>query len=124
MAKKEKQPPIPQEKIEEYEKLVGSIPELEINSGFGFPYTSLNGHMFSFLAKTGSAGIWLRKTEREEFSEKFNTTLFHNHKGPVLKEYVQVPDELLKETDILKPYLEISLAHVKTLKPKPQKKKK
>ena len=122
MAKKETQP-IPPEKLEQYEQLIQSIPELEIAKGFGFPYTSLNGHMFSFLAKTGSVGIRLPKEEREQFLEKFNTVLFHNHKGPVLKEYVQV-DELLKETDVLKPYLEISLAYVKSLKPKPPKKKK
>lgn len=104
--------------------MVDAVDGVEINEGFGFPYTSLNGHMFSFLAKTGSAGIRLPKGEREAFLEKFDTVLFHNHKGPVLKEYVQIPDDLLPETETLKPYLEMGHAFVQTLKPKPPKKKK
>lgn len=123
MAKKEKQT-IPEDKMEQYSQLVHSIPGIEMSYNFGFPFTSLNGHMFSFLAKTGSAGIRLPKGEREAFLEKFNTSLFHNHNGPVLKEYVQIPDDLLQETETLKPYLEMGLAFVKTLKPKPPKKKK
>lgn len=123
MAKKEKQE-IPKDKLEQYEQLVHSVPEIEIAEGFGFPYTSLNGHMFSFLAKTGSAGIRLPKEDREAFLKKYNTVLFENHKGPVMKEYVQIPDDLLKETDILTPYLIKGLAYAKSLKPKPQKKKK
>ncbi len=123
MAKKEKQT-IPEDKLAHYERLVQSVPELELATGFGFPYTSANGHMCSFLAKTGSAGIRLPKEERDGFLAKYNTTLFENHNGPVLKEYVQVPDDLLKETHVLKPYLEMGLAFVKTLKPKPPKKKK
>ena len=123
MAKKEKQP-IPPDKLELYEKLVQSVPEIELIWGFGFPYTSLNGHMFSFLAKTGSAGIRLPKKDREQFLIDYNTTLFENHNGPVLKEYVQIPDNLLKETEVLVPYLKKGLAFVQTLKPKPTKKKK
>ncbi len=123
MSKKEIQT-IPADKLEAYHRLIASIPEITLASGFGFPYTSLNGHMFSFIAKTGSAGIRLPKKVREAFLQEFGTVLFENHKGPVLKEYVQIPDDLLKETAILKPYLEISLDYVKSLKPKPPKKKK
>ncbi len=121
MAKK--QDPLSPERQKQYERLIELVPELEVVSRFGFPYTSINGHMFSFMAKTGSVGIRLPKNEREQFLEKFNTVLFHNHNGPVLKEYVQVPDELLETPEVLKPYLEMSLAFVKTLKPKPVKKK-
>jgi len=86
------------------------------------PYTSMNGHMFTCLSSSGSLGIRLPKEDRENFLRKFNTTLFKSY-GEVMKEYVTVPDDLLLNTEELRPYLEISFEYVKTLKPKPTKKK-
>lgn len=40
-----------------------------------------------------------------------------------MKEYVVVPESLLKKTSELKVYLGMSYDYVKTLKPKPTKKK-
>jgi TfoX/Sxy family transcriptional regulator of competence genes len=113
---------VPQEKLELYEKLIATHPEIE-RKGVSMPYTSVNGHMFSHLSKDGSLGIRLPKDVREAFLEIHSTTLFVQH-GAVMKEYVTVPDELLSQTEILKKYLEISYDYVKSLKPKPTKKKK
>jgi TfoX/Sxy family transcriptional regulator of competence genes len=44
--------------------------------------------------------------------------------GAIMKEYVAVPENLLKNTKELRTYLDISYEYVKTLKPKPQKKSK
>lgn len=123
MAKKEKKS-IPVEQLKQYEKLVESIPELEIKSNFGFPYTSIHGHMFSLLSKSGYVGIRLPIQERKTFLEKYNSTLYQPEPGPLLKEYVTIPNDLLSDTEELKKYLLLSLDYVKTLKPKPQKKKK
>lgn len=112
---------IPQDKLDLYDKLIATKPEIE-RKGVTMPYTSLNGHMFTHLSKTGSLGIRLPKDEREAFLEKYNTTLFEQH-GAVMKEYVTVPDELLQNTEELKKYLDISYDYVKALKPKPSKKK-
>ncbi len=121
MAKKEKKS-IPEEKRKLYEILVKSIPGLEINENFGFPYTSLNGHMFSLLSKSGYVGIRLPKEEREHFLEKYQTSLYKPEPGPLLKEYVTIPDHLLNDVDRLKEVLTTSLEYVKSLKPKPPKK--
>ena len=86
------------------------------------PYRSLNGHMFSILSKSGSVGIRLSKDEREKFLEKYQTTLYENY-GAVMKEYVKIPDKLLKNTAELKQYLDLSYKYIKTLKPKPTKRK-
>ena len=95
---------------------------LKIGLGVTNPYTSLNGHMFSHLSKDGSLGLRLPKEEREAFLERYNTSLYESY-GAIMKEYVAVPDDLLQNTDELKPYLDISYEYVKTLKPKPTKKK-
>lgn len=112
---------IPQDKLNLYDQLIATNPEIE-RKGVTMPYTSVNGHMFTHLSKTGSLGMRLPKDEREVFLEKYHTTLFEQH-GAIMKEYVTVPDELLQNTEELKEYLDISYEYVKTLKPKPSKKK-
>lgn len=111
----------PQDKIELYDQLIATFPEIQ-RRGLTSPYTSFNGNMFTYLSKSGTLGIRLPKDERQAFLEKYNTTLLESY-GAVMKEYVAVPDELLQNTGELKQYLEISYAYVKTLKPKPTKKK-
>ena len=103
-----------------YEKLVATNPELE-RKGDTMPYTSLNGHMFSLLTKEGMLALRLPAEEREAFLKKYKTKLAEQY-GTVLKEYVEVPDALLKKTRELKKYFDISYAYVGSLKPKPTKK--
>ncbi len=111
----------PKDKVDLYDQLIATNPDIE-RKGVSMPYTSLNGHMFTYLSKSGSLGIRLPKEEREDFLEKYNTTLYESH-GAIMKEYVTVPDELLENTEELKKFLNLSYEYVKTLKPKPSKKK-
>ena len=111
----------PQDKIDLYDQLIATNPEIE-RKGVTNPYTSVNGHMFTHLSKTGTLGIRLPKEEREAFLEKYKTSLYESY-GAILKDYVTVPDDLLENTDELKDYLDLSYAYTKSLKPKPTKKK-
>jgi len=119
MSKTSKLPP--QDKIDLYDNLIDTHPDIE-RKGVSNPYTSLNGHMYTHLGKDGSLGIRLPKDEREAFLEKYNSTLYESH-GAIMKEYVKVPEKLLQNTEELKKYLDLSYEYVKTLKPKPTKKK-
>ena len=112
---------IPAEKLELYEKLVATNPKIE-RKGATHPYTSLNGNMFTLLNPPGTLAIRLPADEREKFLKKYKTTLFEAY-GAVMQEYVTVPDALLKKTNDLRKYLDLSYEYVKTLKPKPTKKK-
>jgi hypothetical protein len=112
---------IPADKLEPYEKLVRTNPKVE-RKGAANPYTSLNGHMFTYLNPSGSLALRLPQDEREKFLKKYKTTLFEAY-GAVMKEYVTVPDSLLKNTKALAPYFQMSYEYIKTLKPKPTKKK-
>ena len=112
---------IPAEKLVLYEKLVATNPSVE-RKGATHPYTSLNGHMFSYLHPSGAMALRLPKDEREKFLKKYRVTLFEAY-GAVQKEYVTVPDALLKDTNELRHYFELSYRYVQTLKPKPSKKK-
>lgn len=107
---------IPADKLELYEKLIATLPEIE-RKGDVHPYTSVNGHMFTYLDQSGTMGIRLPKDELEEFLAKYKTTLFESY-GAVKKDWATVPDALLNNTKELKKYLQTSYVYVKTLKPK------
>ena len=109
------------DKLEWYEKLVATNPNIE-RKGATHPYTSLNGHMFSYLHPSGSVALRLPQDARESFLKKYKTTLFEAY-GIVQKEYVKVPDALLRRTTELQRYFELSYQYVQTLKPKLSKKK-
>ena len=117
-----KKPNIPVDKIALYDKLIATHPEIE-RKGAANPYTSCNGHMFTvLLGPAGVMALRLPEEEREKFLKKYNTTLYEAY-GVVMKEYVTVPDALLKNTKALAKHLGVSYAYVKSLKPKPSKKK-
>lgn len=111
---------VPAHKLSLYDALIDGHP-LITRKGAANPYTSHNGHMFSYLNEHGSLALRLPKQERDRFLEKYGTTLFEAY-GIVMKEYVTVPESLLENTQELQPYLELSYQYICSLKPKPSKK--
>jgi hypothetical protein len=108
-------------RLELYEKLVATNPKVK-RQGDTVPYTSVNGHMFSYLGKNGELALRLPEGERDAFLQKYKTTLCHLY-GLVQKEYVMVPEALLRKTKELKKFFDLSHAYVSSLKPKPTRKK-
>jgi len=108
---------IPADKLGFYDRLIKTNPKIERK---GAAYTSLNGHMFTYLDPSGSLALRLPKDVREDFLKKYATKLFEAY-GTIMKEYVTVPDKLLRNTKELHKYFELSYAYIKTLKPKPSK---
>ena len=113
---------IPSNIVALYDKVISGNPHIE-RKGKTTPYTSLNGHMFSFLSKEGIMGLRLSENDRNTFIQDFNGNIMQQH-GRIMKEYVEIPNTLLENTTQLATYLEQSLAYVSSLKPKPAKKKK
>jgi hypothetical protein len=112
---------VPSSQLGLYEKLVARRPDVE-RKGAAMPYTSLNGHMFSFLTETGTLALRLPDGDREAFLEKYKTKLCERH-GTVMKEYAVVPASLLAKTAELGKWFDRSIAHVASLKPKATAKK-
>lgn len=110
----------PPEKVLWYDKMIATNPKVE-RKGAANLYTSLNGHMFTYLSPAGTLAIRLPEDERERFLKKYKTTLFEAY-GTVMKEYVTVPDSLFKNTKELKKYFAISYKYIETLRPKATKK--
>jgi len=109
------------DKITLYKKLVATNPKA-MCKGATIPYTSINGNMYSYFSKDGFVALRLDEDARKEFIEKYKTTLVTAY-GIVQKEYVVVPDKLLKKTEELKQYFEMSYKYVSGLKQKATVKK-
>jgi len=105
--------------LERYERLVATIPGVE-RKGKTLPYTSLNGHMFSFLGEGGAIALRLAPDDRQAFIDQYGASLHEAH-GAVMREYVRVPDSLADDTAELAPWFERARAYVAGLKPKPTK---
>jgi TfoX/Sxy family transcriptional regulator of competence genes len=106
--------------VELYEELLATIPGL-VRKGDANPYTSMNGNMFTLLHQSSRLAIRLPEDKREEFLNKYKAALFEAY-GTIMKEYVAVPDAMLKNTKELQKYLKFSYDYAKTLRPKPTRK--
>lgn len=106
--------------LDYYEKLIALFPKVE-RKGKTMPYTSLNGHMFSFLDIEGILGIRLSKEDLDTFIQVHDGFLMEQH-GRVMKEYVVISQSLLENTELLSTYFKASITYVSSLKPKPTKK--
>jgi len=73
--------------------------------------------MFTYLDQTGTLGMRLPPDQVDAFLKKYMSTMFVSY-GVVKKDWVTVPDALLKKTKELKKYLDMSFEHTRTLKPK------
>jgi hypothetical protein len=112
-------PPPPDAAVETFDRLIATRPSV-VRKGASIPYTSLNGHMTSYLTPTGSLVLRLSPADRERFLAEAATTL-HEAYGIVQKEFVDVPDEWFAATARIAPWFAASLDWVATLKAKPTK---
>ncbi len=117
MAKKS--PNVPEDKLALYEAVVATLPEVE-RKGAANPYTSRNGHMFSFFDRDGVMSLRLPKDALEAFRAEYRTGPSIQY-GAVMREYVVIPDALLMDTARLTLYFRQSYDYIGTLKPKPTK---
>lgn len=106
----------PVDRLALYERLVDATPGVE-RKGATLPYTSRNGHMFSFLDAAGVLSVRLPPDAREAFLAQYGAGLAVQ-RGRTMQEYVVVPDDLLERTDELQPWLARAHDWIGTLKPK------
>jgi len=110
----------PPEALTLYKAVVASNPEVEVK-GAANPYTSRNGHMFSFLDVEGSMALRLSKEMGEEFMAAYESGPVIQY-GSVMNGYVSIPDTLLGDPAQLQEWFNKSHHWIGTLEPKPTKK--
>ena len=85
------------------------------------PYTSRNGHMFSFLDVEGTMAIRLSDELADEFLSRYESGPVIQY-GSVMRGYVSVPDDLLSDTEEIGSWLKKAYEWIGTLEPKATKK--
>jgi hypothetical protein len=113
---------VPSDKLQLYEKLVVTNPRVKCK-GATVRYTSLNGHMFSYMSQEGKLALRLPPDRREVFLKKYNAKLCEAY-GVVQPEYLEVPASLLSSTRELKKFFNASYSYVASPKAKPTARKK
>ncbi len=110
---------IPQAALARYDAIIATRTEVS-RKGATMPYTSINGHMFSFLTPEGTLALRLSAADRARFLDQHPEAVVEQH-GRLLKDYVAVPDELFARTDALAKLFALAADHVASLPPKPTK---
>ena len=105
-----------EEKLKVYDQLVAKCDRFE-RKGKTMPYTSANGYMFSLFNKAGEIGIRFSKEIQQKYIEEFNSTIYTSYNA-VMKGYVLIPDEMLKDLDNVAKYLNESYDYAMSLEPK------
>lgn len=107
----------PAEKLVLYTEAVEqSGSEAEVK-GAKNPYTSRNGHMFSFLDKDGTMALRLSEEHTQEFRSQYESGDVTQY-GATMRGYSSVPDDLLADTEALAVWFEKSWSWIGTLPPK------
>lgn len=110
------------EKLAQYTAVVERSKSNAEVRGAKNPYTSRNGHMFSFLAPDGSMALRLSEELGERFRTKYESGPVVQY-GSVMRGYVSVPGELLAKPAELAPWFDKSWDWIGSLPAKPTKKK-
>lgn len=105
-----------EEKLKIYDALVAKCSRFN-RKGKTMPYTSANGYMFSLFNKASEIGIRFSKEVQKKYIEEWPTSIYMSY-GAVMKGYVLIPEEMLKDLDSVAKYLDESYDYVMTLEPK------
>ncbi len=81
------------------------------------PYTSANGHMFSFFNKDNEIGIRFSKEIQKEYMEKYDTIIYKSNNA-VMRGYILISNEMMEDLNNVVKLLNESFDYVMSLEPK------
>ena len=111
----------PPEALEAYRSVVEESQSGAEVKGAKNPYTSRNGHMFSFLDAGGTMALRLSDELTGEFRSSYESGDVIQY-GATMRGYSSIPPELLADADTLAVWFDQSWEWIGTLPAKPTKK--
>ena len=108
--------------LEMYTAVVNAGTGDAVVKGAKNPYTSRDGHMFSFLDADGGMALRLSDELGDEFRELHGGGRVIQY-GSVMRGYVSVPADLLADTAQMAVWFDKAYEWAGTLEPKPTRKK-
>jgi TfoX/Sxy family transcriptional regulator of competence genes len=92
-------------------------PRVERRKMFGYPCAFASDNMFIGLHQE-SLLLRLPEGDRERFLEQYQTEIFQPFPGRVMREYVVVPHDLVRDPAALAPWVHRSLDYASAIPPK------
>ena len=109
--------PGPPQALEHYTAVVAAAEADAQVKGAKNPYTSRNGHMFSFLTAEGMMALRLSDELGAEFTSQYESGEVRQY-GSVMRGYVSVPEELLADAATAAAWFDRAYTWIGTLPPK------
>ena len=96
-------------------------PRVERRKMFGYPCAFASDNMFIGLHQENML-MRLPEGDRERFLAEYKTEIFQPFPGRVMREYVVVPHDLVRDPEALEPWIRRSLEYASSIPPKGKKK--
>ena len=111
----------PESLVALFARATAAMPGVEPRKMFGYPAAFVNGNMFSGLFQS-SMVLRLSESDRARCAREFGAKPFEPMPGRPMREYVAVPEALLRSPKLLDAWLHKSHGHAAALPPKAAKK--
>jgi TfoX/Sxy family transcriptional regulator of competence genes len=111
----------PEELVATFDDVMPGAPATK-RKMFGFPAGFVNGNMFMGLFEN-SMILRLPLESRDELIQRHSAKLFEPMAGRVMKEYVALPESLIRDREQLAAWVAKALVHGESLEPKAAKAK-
>ncbi len=111
----------PQSLIDLFDQSVPSDRSVSRRQMFGYPAAFANGNLFIGLHQNDFI-MRLSEPDRIEFSAQYGERIFEPMKGRAMREYVRLPEQLLRNARKRNSWIKRSLEYAQAIKPKASKK--
>jgi TfoX/Sxy family transcriptional regulator of competence genes len=114
--------PAPEALVSQFNAIIKGLPEIEQRQMFGYPCAFIRGQMFVGVFHDRLM-LRLSEADRKKFLQQKGAKLFEPVPGRVMKEYVELPPDVLTSASKLTEWLKRGLEYVQKLPPKAKKSK-
>ena len=114
--------PAPADLVATFERVAGGLSGVELRKMFGYPAAFVGGNMFTGLHEDRMI-LRLGEEDRTVLLREQDARIFEPMPGRPMREYVVVPEALLRSAPKLLGWLRRAEAYARTLPPKSSKKK-
>jgi len=109
--------PAPEALVNQFDRIIEGMLEAERRKMFGYPCAFVNGQMFIGVFQDRLM-LRLSEADRAKFLKLPGAKPFEAMPGRVMKEYVEIPPEIVASEAKLKQWVKRGLAYAQTLPPK------